>query len=175
MPPRSARRFTRANIVSAETEVSGVPSIAARKAGEMLALQRRPPGMNSAAWLRTPSAIASKAADSISCTSDFSSASASMAARMRSKSSLALSARRFAEAVCCFFGVVRSLPASKLVRRHSEPSMADCGLSAASSSQLQQRGHRTGQTSRMWLWTSLPGSIARSSGQLPRSRLTESP
>ena len=48
-PPRSARRFTRAKMVSAITEVSGVPLISSRIFGVMLALQQRPPGMNSAA------------------------------------------------------------------------------------------------------------------------------
>eukprot|EP00966_Prymnesium_polylepis_P336362 7391545-Prymnesium_polylepis.1 len=62
MPPRSARRLTRANMVSAETEVRGMPSSRERSSGVMLAVQHGPPGMNSEAWLRTPAAIAVKAA-----------------------------------------------------------------------------------------------------------------
>ena len=52
-----------------------MPSSLFRSAGVRLAVQQTPPGMNSAAWLRTLVAIAVKAAESMSCTSALSSAS----------------------------------------------------------------------------------------------------
>mmetsp|Transcript_26699 Transcript_26699/g.84849 ORF Transcript_26699/g.84849 Transcript_26699/m.84849 type:complete len:252 (-) Transcript_26699:86-841(-) len=61
MPPRSARGLTRANIVSAITLVMGTPSIALRSSGVILATVRWPSPTNSAAWLRTPPAIAANA------------------------------------------------------------------------------------------------------------------
>ena len=119
--------------------------------------------MNSAAWLRTSAAMAVKAAESISCTIDRSSASSSIAARMRCRSTAARSARRLPAAVGGLLGVVRRPAASRLERRLSVPSMALCGSIAASSSHVHVRGQSAGQTSRMC--TSTPGSIARSIGQ----------
>ena len=65
--------------------------------------------------------------------------------------------------------VVRKPAASRLARKLSVPSMALCGLAAASSSHVQTRGHNAGQTSKMC--TSSPGSIARSIGQSHASEM----
>mmetsp|Transcript_16421 Transcript_16421/g.49548 ORF Transcript_16421/g.49548 Transcript_16421/m.49548 type:complete len:266 (-) Transcript_16421:624-1421(-) len=169
MPPRSARRFTRANIVSAITLVMGTPSIALRSSGVILATVRWPSPTNSAAWLRTPPAIAANAPASMSRTICSCSASAASDARMRCISSAARAALRSPAGVGGLSGVVRCPHASSRARKLSVPSMTACGLAAASSSHASTHGHSCGHTSRMCACG--PGSIARKQGQSHSSEM----